>query len=457
MVVNISLNPHGNIIDSRSVAYWAAAFTLSCGIITGFFPEYHIYTALYFILFPMATQLLMNKIGQFHTQIPIQLIDSINLGCLMYSLGYPITLSGVLIVFAISTSTFRFGLLGFFLVVFPIITVGAMLSYFFPMQLRLELPKDLHFIVVACMLLYMQYISYLFRKLYLDYIKISDQAKKQEERYAKLAENLAKYLSPQIWESIFNGKQGVRLESCRKRMTIFFSDLSGFTELSEELEPEALTDLLNNYLDTMSKVALKYGGTIDKFIGDSIMVFFGDPDTRGPQEDALAAVSMAIEMQKEMKLLRKQWESQGIKTPLEMRIGINTGYCTVGNFGTSSRMDYTLLGREVNLASRLETAAVPGQILISYECWSQVKQHVLCKAMGEIKVKGFFRKIPIYAVADLFCNLGQNQTYFEHEARGFSMNLDTTCLDDDEERKRVLKILNEATRQLESSERIAVS
>lgn len=452
MAVSISLNPHGSFIDSRSIAYWASAFTLSCGLITGFFPEYHIATIFYFVLFPVITQMVMNRLCRFQMQMPVQVIDSVNLGLLLYSLGYPITLSGVLIVFSLSTATFRFGSLGFLLVVAPILAVGALCYYFIPMPLRLELPQNLHLIVIACALLYMRYISYLFRRLYLDYIKISDQAKQQEERYAELAESLAKYLSPQIWESIFHGQRGVRLESRRKRMTIFFSDLAGFTELSEELEPEALTDLLNHYLDVMSKVALKYGGTIDKFIGDSIMVFFGDPDTRGPQEDALAAVSMAIEMQKEMKLLRKQWESQGIKTPLEMRIGINTGYCTVGNFGTSSRMDYTLLGREVNLASRLEAAATPGQILISYECWSQVKQHVFCEAMGDIKVKGFFRKIPIYMVNDLFCNLGQNQTYFEHEAKGFSLNLDTTCLDDEAERKRVLQILNDATRQLESAD-----
>ncbi len=451
MTVSISLNPHGALIDSRAIAYWAAAFTMSCGIVTGHFEEYHIYTVFYFILFPMVTQMIINRYFQFQAQVWIEVIDSINLGALLYSLGYPLTLSGMLIAFSLSTATFRFGSMGVVLVLLPVGAVGCVLHYFFPLPLRLQLPQDLHFIVIGCALLYMRYISYLFRRLYIDYINISNQAKKQEARYAELAENVAKYVAPQIWESIFSGKQGVRLESRRKRMTVFFSDLAGFTDLSEELEPEVLTELLNNYLDAMSTVAMKYGGTIDKFIGDSIMVFFGDPSTRGPQEDALAAVSMAVEMQKEMKLLRKQWEADGIKTSLKMRIGINTGYCTVGNFGTSERMDYTLLGREVNLANRLESAAMPGEILISQECWSLVKHHIHCQSMGDIKVKGFFRKIPIYSVVDLFSNIGQNRTYFEHNAKGFSLNLDTNNLESEEQRQQILAILSDASRQLETA------
>ena len=113
----------------------------------------------------------------------------------------------------------------------------------------------------------------------------------EQAKAARLARNLAKYLSPQVWESIFTGKRSVRLETQRKRLTVFFSDIKGFTELSEELEAEALTDLLNNYLNEMSKIALKYGGTIDKFVGDCVMVFFGDPSSQGAKKDAVAVVS----------------------------------------------------------------------------------------------------------------------------------------------------------------------
>ena len=126
----------------------------------------------------------------------------------------------------------------------------------------------------------------------------------------------------------------------------------------------------------MSKIALKYGGTIDKFVGDAILIFFGDPETKGEKEDAIACVSMAIEMRKRMQYLRAQWENQGISNPLEIRIGINTGYCNVGNFGSEDRLDYTIIGGEVNLASRLESNAKTGEILVSHETFAFIKNFI---------------------------------------------------------------------------------
>ena len=223
---------------------------------------------------------------------------------------------------------------------------------------------------------------------------------------------------------IFSGKKSVRLETQRKKLTVF-SDIRGFTELSEELEAEALTDLLNNYLNEMSKIALKYGGTIDKFVGDCVMVFFGDPSTQGAKKDAVAAVSMGIAMRKHMKVLRQQWRAQGITKPLEIRMGINTGYCTVGNFGADTRMDYTIIGREVNLASRLESASEAGEILISHETYSLIKDVIMCRDKGQIAVKGFSRPVQIYQVVDSRRDLGAAPSYVEHELPGFSMYLDT--------------------------------
>ena len=247
----------------------------------------------------------------------------------------------------------------------------------------------------------------------------------EQEKTARLATNLSKYLSPQVWESIFSGKQSVKLETRRKKLTVFFSDIRGFTELAEEMEAEALTDLLNNYLNEMSRIALEYGGTIDKFIGDCVMVFFGDPVSRGAKQDAEAAVSMAIAMRKHMKILRQQWRNQGITKPLEIRMGLSTGYCTVGNFGANTRMDYTIIGREVNLASRLESAAEAGEILIPHETYSLIKDLIMCRDKGQISVKGFSRPIQIYQVVGLRRDLGAAPTFVEHEKPGFSMYLDT--------------------------------
>lgn len=269
----------------------------------------------------------------------------------------------------------------------------------------------------------------------------------EQERTARLASNLSRYLSPQVWESIFSGERSVTLETRRKKMTVFFSDIRGFTELAEEMEAEALTDLLNHYLNEMAKIALEHGGTIDKFIGDCVMIFFGDPVSKGAKEDAEAAVAMAIAMRKHMKVLRQQWRTRGITRPLEIRMGLSTGYCTVGNFGANTRMDYTIIGREVNLASRLESAADSGEILISHQTWSLVKDRVMCRDKGEISVKGFSRPVQVYQVIGLRSELGAAPSYLEEERPGFSMYMDTNNIrnyDKDE----IVKALEQAARKL---------
>ena len=148
---------------------------------------------------------------------------------------------------------------------------------------------------------------------------------------AALSAKLAKYLAPQVYNSIFTGQQDVKIVSTRKKLTVCFSDLVEFTELTEKMESEDLTQLLNHYLTEMSKIALQYGATVDKYVGDAIVIFFGDPTTLGVKQDALACVQMAMAMQQRIGELAQEWRSSGIDTPLRCRIGIHTGYCTVGN------------------------------------------------------------------------------------------------------------------------------
>ena len=239
-----------------------------------------------------------------------------------------------------------------------------------------------------------------------------------------LASKLSKYLSPQVYESIFSGKKNAIIEASRKKLTVFFSDIKGFTEITDRLEPEVLSSLLNNYLNEMSKIALKYGGTIDKFIGDAILIFFGDPETKGQKEDAIACVSMAIEMQKRMQYLRAQWKNQGISNPLEIRIGINTGYCNVGNFGSEDRLDYTIIGGEVNLASRLESNARTGEILVSHETFAFIKEVITCEKKEEINVKGIAHKIQTYLVVDSKKALAKKYEFFNEDFEGFTLKID---------------------------------
>ncbi len=234
---------------------------------------------------------------------------------------------------------------------------------------------------------------------------------------------LSRYLTPTVWRAVNEGNEKA-LATERKRITVFFSDIKGFSSLSEELEAETLTDLLNTYLTEMAKIAIKHNGTIDKFMGDGIMVIFGDARSEGLKGDCLRCLSMAIEMRKKMKELQSVWFNQGIKKPLSIRMGINTGFCTVGSFGTSHYMDYTVLGTHVNLASRLEAAADPGEILVSHETWSLIRDLIICRDKGEIKAKGFSHLIRVYQVVGFRKDLGKNQSYFEENTEGFSMYMD---------------------------------
>ena len=216
-----------------------------------------------------------------------------------------------------------------------------------------------------------------------------------------LSSKLAKYLAPQVYDSIFTGQQDVKIVSTRKKLTVCFSDLVGFTEITDKMESEDLTQLLNHYLTEMSKIALQYGATIDKYVGDAIVMFFGDPTTLGVKQDALACVQMAIAMQQRVGELAEEWRNSGIETPLRCRIGIHTGYCTVGNFGSEDRMDYTMVGGTVNLASRLEHEAPPGGVLISFETYAHVKDDVVCEERGHVQVKGIAQPVATYAVVGL--------------------------------------------------------
>jgi class 3 adenylate cyclase len=231
-----------------------------------------------------------------------------------------------------------------------------------------------------------------------------DSVRRQNEWLTLRTFRLSKYLSPPLRKAILTGKD-VRAETQEKTLTIFFSDMAGFTRLAEELDPEQLTSLLNTYLTEMSEIAFRFGGTIDKVIGDSIMVFFGDPESRGVRSDAVTCVSMAIAMRKAMEDLQLRWRKEGIERPPALRMGINSGLCKVGNFGTENRLDYTLLGRAVNLASRLESSAESNEILLSEDTYGLVKDTVHCIDKGQISIKGLSEAVNVYSAIDLHKHL----------------------------------------------------
>ena len=251
----------------------------------------------------------------------------------------------------------------------------------------------------------------------------------QKRELEILSTKLSKYLSPQVYSSIFTGQRTVEIASNRKKLTVFFSDIADFTATTDDLESEELTGLLNHYLTEMSKIALDHGATIDKYVGDAIIAFFGDPESKGVKEDAIACVNMAIAMRRRMRDLQFEWRDAGLERPFQLRIGITTGYCTVGNFGSEDRMDYTIIGNEVNLASRLQSHAELGGILISHETYSLVKDIVLAEEQDPIQAKGFAKPVRNYKILDQLDRLPERGKVIREEQEGLRIFLDLQKLD----------------------------
>ena len=209
------------------------------------------------------------------------------------------------------------------------------------------------------------------------------------------ASRLKRYLSPQLAESVVAGERDVTLVPRRKFLTTFFSDVRGFTSASERMEPEELVDELNDYLAEMTEIVFKHGGTLDKYVGDAVMVFFGDPV---PQDDhAARAVRMAFEMRERMTQLQDRWMRR-YHEAFKIGIGIATGWVTVGDIGSPARSDYTVLGNEVNLASRLSDRADAGQILVTERTMMEVEDIVQGTPVDSISLKGVSRDIRVYEV-----------------------------------------------------------
>jgi class 3 adenylate cyclase len=279
-------------------------------------------------------------------------------------------------------------------------------------------------------------------------VRISDKQQaevtKKNDMLANISSRLSKYLSPQIYESIFLGKQDASLSTSRKKLTIFFSDIENFTSTTEGMEPEKLTLFLNEYLHEMFEIALKHGATIDKFIGDAILVFFGDPESKGEKEDALACVSMALEMRQRIESLSKEWLNRGVSEPFKVRMGISSGYVNVGNFGSDHRMDYTIIGGQVNLASRLEATAHANEILISHETYSHIKDKIFCEQKDTIFVKGIPYPIPTYQVINHFENIKQKDE-INLVSDAFSFYLDKDKMKQAKTQEELKVLINELT------------
>lgn len=258
--------------------------------------------------------------------------------------------------------------------------------------------------------------------------KFRDTNAELTENNAFLADvslKISKYLEPQVYRSIFEGERDASISTERKKLTVFFSDIKDFTATTERMQPEELTALLNEYFTEMGLIAEKHGATIDKFIGDAIVAFVGDPSTNGVAEDARACVLMALEMQKRLDELEQVWRARGVEHPFRARMGLNTGYCNVGNFGSETRMDYTIIGAEANLAARLEGIAEPGGIVMSYETYAHARDLVDAEPLEPQHFKGISREIVPYRVL----RHGSNRGAASARAQGDNLVVEMQGLD----------------------------
>jgi adenylate cyclase len=213
---------------------------------------------------------------------------------------------------------------------------------------------------------------------------LENELEQKNRRIEEVLVRLRRYLSPQLYQIVTDRSGEPSLSHRRRRLTVFFSSLVGFANVIDTVEPETLADCLNHYLDRMSKIAISHGATIDKFIGESIMIFFGDPVFESDQAHALRCVRMALEMSEAVAGVNRYWKRAGVSTEILMRAGINTGYCTVGDFGTGERMAYTAVGAQVLIAVRLERLAVPGTIVVSEATKVLVESEIETAYLGAI-------------------------------------------------------------------------
>jgi class 3 adenylate cyclase len=206
---------------------------------------------------------------------------------------------------------------------------------------------------------------------------------------------LKRYLSPQLAASIVEGEGDLDLGSRRKYLTTFFSDVRGFTTASERMEPDELIAQLNDYLSEMTDIVFRHGGTLDKYVGDAVMVFFGDPIWQ--DDHATRAVRMAFEMRDRMRSMQDEWAAR-YHEAFQVGVGITTGWVTVGDIGSEARSDYTVLGNEVNVASRLSDHATAGQILVTEPTLEEVGDLVEATPLPKVELKGVSRDVSIYEI-----------------------------------------------------------
>ncbi len=441
----------------RHLAFLVVTGTIAAGIATRAFPKLHAVVIPLMLVYPgfahwLAEFLLRRARPVGSVNATLFVLDAAMIGLSIAAMQFAVVPS-LMVMMIVAANAMALGGVQTFVMSIAVTVLGSIAGAIllgFSLLRYSDTPALLTIVPIMGMFIYLAINAYFSQEQRDILLKAQQEIRAQREQALALTRRLSKYLPPQVYGALFSGRRDAKLETRRKKLTVFFSDVRGFTNLSDEIPLEQLTAILNQYLNEMTRIALKHGGTIDKFMGDGIMIFFGDPVSRGTREDAVACVSMAIEMQKQMHVLRQRWKEQGVNTALEIRIGINSGVCTVGNFGAESRMDYTILGREVNLASRLESSTAPGTILISETTHQLVKDTIQCRSKGMISVKGIAGEVAVHEVLDFRRNLGGGANYQSVDRPGMTLVFDVDKIRNYEQTK-VIDALVQAVRILRTT------
>jgi adenylate cyclase len=224
-----------------------------------------------------------------------------------------------------------------------------------------------------------------------------------EEQMAELVRTgeLRRFLPHQVAEGLLAGQLSPSEGFERRRLTLLFADMVGFTDLSDTLDPEELSEVLNEYLREMTAVAVAHGGKLDNYIGDGLMVLFGAPNRAEESDQAWAALQAAFGMIARADELTAAVRARGIPADLKVRVGVNTGHCTVGVFGSDLMRAYKAVGFAVNVAARLQSEAEPGTVVAGFRTYALVKDRVRAKPLDPLHLKGAARPVEAWEILEL--------------------------------------------------------
>lgn len=229
--------------------------------------------------------------------------------------------------------------------------------------------------------------------LFIDNLRLFERVQREERQ----RQNLSRFLSPRVLERVLAAPEGGVLGGQYQETTILFADIRNFSALTQQLKPEQLVGILNEYYTAMTEIIFRFEGTLDNFIGDAIMAEFGVPFPQS--DDPFRAVAAALAMRQELAVLRKKWLPHKLKQ-FEVGFGINTGKVIAGNIGSAARMQYTVIGEPVNIASRISGRATANQILITDATWKQLGASVKTNKLLPMTLKGSTTGVQVYEVLD---------------------------------------------------------